>query len=73
MISSQQFFSPQVGNRFHLRSGMPVKAEGGAISPQSHSISVETQTGLPNGFTADRHNGVNDHSRATWAVKDASK
>lgn len=64
-------FLPQVGNRFHLRMATPVKAQGGGISPQSHSISVGMQTAFPNNFTADRHDGVNNHS-GTQAVKDAS-
>lgn len=64
-------FLPQVRNRFHLRLGTPVKAQGGGISLQSHSILVGMQTAFPNNFTADRHDGVNDHS-VTQAVKDAS-
>lgn len=51
--------------------GTPVKAQGGGISPQSHSISGRMQTAFPNNFTADRYNDVNDHS-GTQAVKDTS-
>lgn len=36
------------------------------------SISVGTQTAFLNGFTADRHDGINDCSGKTRAVKDAS-
>lgn len=36
------------------------------------SISVGTQTMFPNGFTADRHDGLNNCSGTTLAVKDAS-
>lgn len=55
-----------------LGLGTSVGAQGGGVSPLSLSISVGTQTAFPNGFTADRHEGINDRNGTIRAVKDVS-